>query len=160
MESDVEFAGLFLSIGSSVATAGPAGALISYALVGLFVFGVGGRIRAKLMSSVLMFWLVMTLGEMSSLIPVRLFIFFFLWPQVLKLVTFGRSAARSRAYQITPQHCFVFTRQTNSTFGDRFVSPVLGATLGCEIIPLCCWTACLIYIDRELLPSSDSVYFD
>ncbi|KAK7058012.1 hypothetical protein R3P38DRAFT_3253044 [Favolaschia claudopus] len=66
--------GLFLSIGSSVATAGPAGALISYALVGLFVFGV-----------------VMTLGEMSSLIPV------------------------SGAF---------------STFGDRFVSPWLGATLG------------------------------
>ncbi|KAJ7035989.1 amino acid permease [Mycena alexandri] len=66
--------GLFLSIGSSVATAGSAGALVSYALVGLFVFGV-----------------VMTLGEMSSLIPV------------------------SGAF---------------STFGNRFVSPVLGATLG------------------------------
>ncbi|KAJ6514208.1 amino acid permease/ SLC12A domain-containing protein [Mycena vitilis] len=66
--------GLFLSIGSSVATAGPAGALLAYTLVGVFVYGV-----------------VMTLGEMSSLIPV------------------------SGAF---------------STFGDRFVSPVLGATLG------------------------------
>ncbi|KAJ7116532.1 amino acid permease/ SLC12A domain-containing protein [Mycena epipterygia] len=66
--------GLFLSIGSSVATAGPAGALLAYTLVGIFVYGV-----------------VMTLGEMSSLIPV------------------------SGAF---------------STFGDRFVSPVLGATLG------------------------------
>ncbi|KAJ7151973.1 amino acid permease/ SLC12A domain-containing protein [Mycena filopes] len=66
--------GLFLSIGSSVATAGPAGALLAYTLVGIFVYGV-----------------VMTLGEMSALIPV------------------------SGAF---------------STFGDRFVSPVLGATLG------------------------------
>ncbi|KAJ6530300.1 amino acid permease/ SLC12A domain-containing protein [Mycena capillaripes] len=66
--------GLFLSIGSSVATAGPAGALLAYTLVGIFVYGV-----------------IMTLGEMSSLIPV------------------------SGAF---------------STFGDRFVSPVLGATLG------------------------------
>ncbi|KAJ7773505.1 amino acid permease-domain-containing protein [Mycena olivaceomarginata] len=66
--------GLFLSIGDSVATAGPGGALVAYALVGLFVYGV-----------------VMTLGEMASLIPV------------------------SGAF---------------STFGDRFVSPVLGATLG------------------------------
>ncbi|KAJ7670605.1 amino acid permease-domain-containing protein [Mycena polygramma] len=68
--------GLFLSIGSSVATAGPAGALLAYTLVGIFVYGV-----------------VMTLGEMSSLIPVRC--------------------------------TFQFV-----TFGDRFVSPVLGATLG------------------------------
>ncbi|KAJ6490822.1 amino acid permease/ SLC12A domain-containing protein [Mycena sanguinolenta] len=66
--------GLFLSIGTSVATAGPAGALLAYTLVGIFVYGV-----------------IMTLGEMSSLIPV------------------------SGAF---------------STFGDRFVSPVLGATLG------------------------------
>ncbi|KAJ7172882.1 amino acid permease/ SLC12A domain-containing protein [Mycena crocata] len=65
---------LFLSIGSSIAIAGPAGALIAYTIVGIFVYGV-----------------VMTLGEMSSLIPV------------------------SGAF---------------STFGDRFVSPVLGATLG------------------------------
>ncbi|KAJ7763036.1 amino acid permease/ SLC12A domain-containing protein [Mycena metata] len=69
--------GLFLSIGSAVATAGPAGSLVSSAVVGLFVFGV-----------------VMTLGEMSSLIPV------------------------SGAF---------------STFGNRFVSSVLGATLGCEL---------------------------
>ncbi|KAJ7319073.1 amino acid permease/ SLC12A domain-containing protein [Mycena albidolilacea] len=66
--------GLFLSIGDSIATAGPGGALVAYALVGLFVYGV-----------------VMTLGEMASLIPV------------------------SGAF---------------SAFGDRFVSPVLGATLG------------------------------
>ncbi|KAF8162192.1 amino acid permease/ SLC12A domain-containing protein [Mycena galopus ATCC 62051] len=64
---------LFLSIGSSVATAGPAGALLAYTLVGIFVYGV-----------------VMTLGEMSSLIVL---------PRL-------------------------------KTFGDRFVSPVLGATLG------------------------------
>ncbi|KAJ7906796.1 amino acid permease/ SLC12A domain-containing protein [Mycena leptocephala] len=69
----------FIAIGLFLT--GPAGALISYALVGLFVFGV-----------------VMTLGEMSSLIPV------------------------SGAF--------------SCHFGDRFVSPVLGATLGCEIIPL------------------------
>ncbi|KAJ7257780.1 amino acid permease/ SLC12A domain-containing protein [Mycena rebaudengoi] len=66
--------GLFLSIGSSVATAGPAGALLAYAVVGVFVYGV-----------------VMPLGEMSSLIPV------------------------SGAF---------------ASFGDRFVSPVVGATLG------------------------------
>ncbi|KAH8921193.1 amino acid permease, theoretically lysine-specific [Atractiella rhizophila] len=45
--------GIFLSVGSSVATAGPGGALIAYFIVGLFVYGV-----------------VMLLGEMSSLIPV------------------------------------------------------------------------------------------
>ncbi|KAL8283977.1 hypothetical protein RQP46_005090 [Phenoliferia psychrophenolica] len=45
--------GLFLSAGTSVATAGPGGALIAYVLVGCFVYGV-----------------VLTLGEMSSLIPV------------------------------------------------------------------------------------------
>ncbi|KAL8281434.1 hypothetical protein RQP46_006118 [Phenoliferia psychrophenolica] len=45
--------GLFLSAGTSVATAGPGGALIAYTLVGIFVYGV-----------------VLTLGEMSSLIPV------------------------------------------------------------------------------------------
>ncbi|KAI0052874.1 hypothetical protein FA95DRAFT_1553160 [Auriscalpium vulgare] len=66
--------GLFLSAGTTVATAGPGGALIAYALVGLFVFAV-----------------VLTLGEMSSLIPV------------------------SGAF---------------ATFGDRFVSPALGFTLG------------------------------
>ncbi|KAK4700770.1 hypothetical protein P7C70_g5470, partial [Phenoliferia sp. Uapishka_3] len=45
--------GLFLSAGTSVATAGAGGALVSYAIVGLFVYGV-----------------VLNLGEMSSLIPV------------------------------------------------------------------------------------------
>ncbi|KAM0755154.1 hypothetical protein T439DRAFT_297608 [Meredithblackwellia eburnea MCA 4105] len=45
--------GIFLSAGTSVATAGPAGALIAYGLVALFVYGV-----------------VLTLGEMSSLLPV------------------------------------------------------------------------------------------
>jgi hypothetical protein len=54
------FLGLFLSIGSSVATAGPAGALLAYAVVGVFVYGV-----------------VMPLGEMSSLIPVRFDILFY-----------------------------------------------------------------------------------
>jgi hypothetical protein len=48
--------------------------------------------------------------------------------------------------------------QTNRTFGDRFVSPVLGATLGCEIISTTC-PAYLIYIGRELLPTSDSSAF-
>ncbi|ORY89404.1 amino acid permease/ SLC12A domain-containing protein [Leucosporidium creatinivorum] len=45
--------GIFLSVGSSVATAGAGGALVSYIVVGLFCFGV-----------------VLTLGEMSALIPV------------------------------------------------------------------------------------------
>lgn len=80
--------GIFLSAGSSVATAGAGGALIAYCVVGFFVYGV-----------------VLTLGEMSSLIPV------------------------SGAF---------------ATFGDRFVSPVLGATLGVNYViqwyqsHLCC----------------------
>ncbi|EJD55389.1 hypothetical protein AURDEDRAFT_109729 [Auricularia subglabra TFB-10046 SS5] len=45
--------GIFLSAGSSVALAGPAAALIAYAIVGLFVYAV-----------------VISIGEMSSYIPV------------------------------------------------------------------------------------------
>lgn len=70
--------GIFLSAGSSVATSGAGGALIAYCVVGFFVYGV-----------------VLTLGEMSSLIPV------------------------SGAF---------------ATFGDRFVSPVLGGTLGVNYV--------------------------
>ncbi|KAK4054483.1 hypothetical protein OIV83_000977 [Microbotryomycetes sp. JL201] len=44
--------GIFLSVGSSVATAGAGGALIAYMVVGLFCYGT-----------------VLTLGEMTSLVP-------------------------------------------------------------------------------------------
>ncbi|KAF9552618.1 hypothetical protein CPC08DRAFT_714456 [Agrocybe pediades] len=66
--------GIFLSAGSAVALAGPGSALLSYFVVGLFVYTV-----------------VITLGEMSSKYPV------------------------SGAFSI---------------FGERFVSPALGFTLG------------------------------
>lgn len=45
--------GIFLSAGTAVATAGPAGAVLAYCAVGLFVAGV-----------------IFLLGEMSSFIPV------------------------------------------------------------------------------------------
>ncbi|KIP02036.1 hypothetical protein PHLGIDRAFT_79723, partial [Phlebiopsis gigantea 11061_1 CR5-6] len=45
--------GIFLSAGSAVSVAGPAGALLSYAIVGIFCYGV-----------------VITLGEMTAYIPV------------------------------------------------------------------------------------------
>lgn len=80
--------GIFLSAGSSVATSGAGGALLAYCVVGFFVYGV-----------------VLTLGEMSSLIPV------------------------SGAF---------------ATFGDRFVSPVLGGTLGVNYVIQWCVSSRLV----------------